>query len=105
MSNTLERDNTTKPKVEIPPHAPAHLVDVDLYALPDDNIDPQIAWKRLGMFDKGPLVYSPSNGGHWAAAAPESAPLVQHRTRPSGGSILTPPATTTVRETRMEHSL
>jgi hypothetical protein len=89
MSNTLERDNTTKPKVKIPPYAPAHLVDdVDLYALPDDHIDPQIAWKRFGMFDKGLLVYSSYNGGHWAAAAPESAPLIQHRTRPSGGPIL-----------------
>jgi len=88
MRNTLERDNTTKPNIEIPPRAPAHLVvDVDLYALPDDHIDPQIAWKRFG-FDKGPLVYSPYNGGLWAAAAPESAPLVQHRARPSGGPIL-----------------
>ena len=57
MGNTLERDNTTKPNIEIPPRAPAHLVvDVDLYALPDDHIDPQIAWKRFGMFDKGPRI-------------------------------------------------
>ena len=48
----------------IPEHVPAGLVvDVDIYAMPGGEVDPQGAWRTFQ--GKGPLVFSPYNGGHW----------------------------------------
>lgn len=51
----------------LPAHVPPELVvDIDYFLLtgPDDA-DAQIGWKKFT--GKGPLVYSPRNGGHWVA--------------------------------------
>lgn len=53
-------------KFNLPQHIPAELVvDVDLYNMPGADVDPQLAWRSFN--GKGPLVYSPRNGGHWVA--------------------------------------
>lgn len=50
----------------VPAHVPPELVvDVDIYNIPNDSIDPQAAWRVFQ--GKGPLVFSPYNGGHWIA--------------------------------------
>ena len=54
----------------IPSHVPKELVvDLDIYALPKGGEDPQLAW--MDFCGKGPLVYSPHNGGHWVATTAE----------------------------------
>jgi len=53
-------------KFTLPPHVPTELVvDVDFYNMPGAVVDPQLAWRIFS--GKGPLVYSPRNGGHWVA--------------------------------------
>lgn len=48
----------------VPAHVPDHLVvDIDFLNIPDSGDDPQSAWKQFR--GKGPLVWSPYNGGHW----------------------------------------
>lgn len=50
----------------IPDHVPPHLViDLDIYDVPGGTADPQAAWRVVQ--GKGPLVYTPRNGGHWIA--------------------------------------
>lgn len=50
----------------VPDHVPDHLVvDIDYYDVPGNDRDPQAAWKAFK--GRGPLVYSPYNGGHWVA--------------------------------------
>jgi cytochrome P450 len=47
-----------------PPHVPSDLiVDLDFYDLPRPGDDVQLAWRRF--LGKGPMVWSPHNGGHW----------------------------------------
>lgn len=54
-----------------PDHVPAELVvDFDLYNIPGGDVDPQAAWRAARP--KGPLAWSPRNGGHWIAATPEA---------------------------------
>lgn len=54
-----------------PAHVPAELVvDFDLYNIPGGDRDPQAAWRMLKP--KGPLAWSPHNGGHWIASSPET---------------------------------
>lgn len=51
-----------------PEHVPDHLiVDLDIYNLPGASEDPQVAWRAFR--GKGPLVFSPYNGGHWVATS------------------------------------
>lgn len=48
----------------VPPHVPPELiVDLDFYDLPAPDDDVQLAWRRF--IGKGPMVWSPRNGGHW----------------------------------------
>jgi cytochrome P450 len=50
----------------IPDHVPPELVvDLDVYHLPGAEIDPHTAWRSFQ--GRGPLVWSPYNGGHWVA--------------------------------------
>ena len=53
--------------VSIPSHVPQHLVvDYDIFHLPvSEKLDPQQVWRIFQ--NKGPLVFSPHNGGHWVA--------------------------------------
>ena len=54
-----------------PDHVPAELVvDFDLYNIPGSDLDPQAAWRAIKP--KGPLAWSPRNGGHWIASSPET---------------------------------
>ena len=47
-----------------PAHVPPQLiVDLDFYNLPGPGEDVQLAWRRF--LGKGPMVWSPRNGGHW----------------------------------------
>jgi cytochrome P450 len=47
-----------------PPNVPPELiVDLDFYDLPAPGDDVQLAWRRF--LGKGPMVWSPRNGGHW----------------------------------------
>lgn len=54
--------------MNIPAHVPPELVvDINIYNMPVSNdFDPQQAWRAFT--GKGPLVFSPHNGGHWIAA-------------------------------------
>ena len=48
----------------IPDHVPPHLVvDLDIYDVPEGELDPHIAWRKFQ--GKGPIVFSPYNGGCW----------------------------------------
>jgi len=50
----------------IPAHVPPELVvDVDMFHIPGGDRDPQGAWRIFK--GRGPLVWSPYNGGHWIA--------------------------------------
>lgn len=50
----------------IPDHVPPELVvDVDIYNMPGGAEDPQGCWRVFK--GRGPLVWSPYNGGHWVA--------------------------------------
>lgn len=50
----------------VPDHVPEELVvDVDIFKIPGADKDPQGCWRIFK--GKGPLVYSPYNGGHWIA--------------------------------------
>jgi cytochrome P450 len=50
----------------VPQHVPEELVvDLDIYNLPFAEKDVQLSWNHFR--GKGPLVYSPRNGGHWVA--------------------------------------
>lgn len=63
---------TTTPVTTIPDHVPPDLVvDLDMYALPGKDDDPQMAWMSFAEADKGPVVWSPYNGGHWVATQSE----------------------------------
>lgn len=54
-----------------PEHVPAELVvDFDLYNIPGGDKDPQAAWRANKP--RGPLAWSPRNGGHWIASTPET---------------------------------
>lgn len=54
--------------LHVPSHVPQELVvDIDIYNMPTDAGDPQQTWRRFK--EKGPLVYSPYNGGHWVATS------------------------------------
>jgi len=53
-----------------PPHVPPELiVDLDFYDLPVPGDDVQLAWRRF--LGKGPMVWSPRNGGHWVPTRAE----------------------------------
>jgi len=57
---------------ERPDHVPAdRVVDVDIYALPGGETDPQQAWKDLDLAGPAGLSWSPRNGGHWIATSAE----------------------------------
>lgn len=48
----------------VPEHVPAHLIiDQDIYDVPGGDVDPQGSWRIFQ--GKGPLVFSPYNGGCW----------------------------------------
>jgi len=53
--------------LSVPAHVPrALVVDYDIYNMPADlGIDPQQQWRLFQ--GRGPLVFSPYNGGHWIA--------------------------------------
>lgn len=53
----------------VPSHVPPHLVvDFDIYDVPaHPSGDVQLSWTCL--YGRGPLVYTPHNGGHWIAAS------------------------------------
>jgi len=53
-----------------PPNVPPELiVDLDFYDLPAPGDDVQLAWRRF--LGKGPMVWSPRNGGHWVPTRAE----------------------------------
>ena len=53
-----------------PPNVPPELiVDLDFYELPAPGEDVQLAWRRF--LGKGPMVWSPRNGGHWVPTRAE----------------------------------
>jgi len=53
-----------------PSHVPPELiVDLDFYDLPFSGDDVQLAWRRF--IGKGPMVWSPRNGGHWVPTRAE----------------------------------
>jgi cytochrome P450 len=53
-----------------PPHVPPELIiDLDFYDLPAPGDDVQLAWRRF--LGKGPMVWSPRNGGHWVPTRAE----------------------------------
>jgi cytochrome P450 len=57
-------DEATRSAGYTPAHVPPHLiVDLDFYNLPGPGEDVQLAWRRF--LGKGPMVWSPRNGGHW----------------------------------------
>lgn len=48
----------------VPAHVPKDLVvDLDIYDVPGGEVDPHTAWRKFQ--GRGPLVYSPYNGGCW----------------------------------------
>ncbi len=54
----------------VPPNVPPELVvDLDFYDLPAPGDDVQLAWRRF--LGKGPIVWSPRNGGHWVPTRAE----------------------------------
>ena len=60
-----------------PAHIPAdHIVDIDIYALPDQEKDFHAAWKAL-QDASPPLVWTPRNEGHWIALSGEIMAEVQ----------------------------
>jgi cytochrome P450 len=78
---------------EIPAHVPPELVvDVDVYALPAGDIDAQLGWRKFAEYaDKGPLIYSPYNGGHWVATVPEDIVRFQRDNTNFGNTVMTVP--------------
>lgn len=78
---------------EIPAHVPPELVvDIDVYALPAGDIDAQLGWRKFAEHaDKGPLVYSPYNGGHWVVTVPEDIPRFQRDNKNFGNKVITLP--------------
>ena len=82
------------PKLDkIPAHVPPELVvDVDVYALPAGDIDAQLGWRKFAEHaDKGPLIYSPYNGGHWVATVPEDIVRFQRDNKNFGNTVNTVP--------------
>ena len=82
------------PKLDkIPAHVPPELVvDVDVYALPAGDIDAQLGWRKFAEHaDKGPLIYSPYNGGHWVATVPEDIVRFQRDSKNFGNTVNTVP--------------
>lgn len=60
-----------------PPHVPAdRVVDIDIYALPDQEKDFHAAWRAL-QDNCPPLVWTPRNEGHWIALGGEILAEVQ----------------------------
>jgi len=51
---------------DVPPEL---IVDLDFYDLPAPGGDVQLAWRRF--LGKGPMVWSPRNGGHWVPTRAE----------------------------------
>lgn len=57
---------TLAPAKTVPAHVPPELVvDIDIYNIPGGTDDPQGCWRIFK--GRGPLVWSPYNGGHWIA--------------------------------------
>jgi cytochrome P450 len=77
----------------IPAHVPPELVvDVDIYRLPAGDIDAQEGWLKFAEHaDKGPLIYSPYNGGHWVATVPEDIVRFQRDNENFGNKVNTLP--------------
>jgi cytochrome P450 len=78
---------------KIPAHVPPELVvDIDVYALPAGDIDAQLGWRKFAEHaDKGPLIYSPYNGGHWVATVPEDIVRFQRDNKNFGNTVNTVP--------------
>src|SRR6516164_344269 len=78
---------------EIPAHVPPELVvDIDVYALPAGDIDAQLGWRKFAEHaDKGPLIYSPYNGGHWVATVPEDIVRFQRDNKNFDNTVNTVP--------------
>lgn len=55
---------------------PDLIVDLDFYDLPGPGDDVQLAWRRF--LGKGPMVWSPRNGGHWVPTRAEDISVL-HR--------------------------
>jgi cytochrome P450 len=92
VNSDVQREEASGSKFKIPAHVPPELVvDLDIYALPDGDIDPQVAWRKFAAFDKGPLVYSPYNGGHWVATVPADVARFQRDTKNLSSTVNTVP--------------
>lgn len=74
----------------IPAHVPGELVvNVDIHDIPESDRDPQAAWRIFQ--GKGPLVFSPFNGGHWIATTGEDiAKIYRDHRQFSSQSIIIP---------------
>jgi len=74
----------------VPSHvSPELVVDLDIYNLPLDGEDVQLAWRKFQ--GRGPLVYSPYNGGHWVPTTAEDISVLFRDTeRLSNASISIP---------------
>src|SRR5215475_820023 len=77
----------------IPAHVPPELVvDIDVYDLPAGDIDAQLGWLKFAEHaDKGPLIYSPYNGGHWVATVPDDIVRFQRDNTNFGNTVNTVP--------------
>lgn len=64
----------------VPAHVPDHLViDIDFLNIPNSGDDPQSAWKQFT--GRGPLVWSPYNGGHWVVTEGEDVAKIWRDTK------------------------
>jgi len=75
----------------VPAHVPSELVvDIDIYNIPvPPSADPQQAWRVFK--GKGPLVFSPYNGGHWiATGGPDILEFYRDAARFSSEQIVVP---------------
>jgi len=92
MENNATHDSALGITAAIPSHVPPELVvDLNIYALPNGDVDPQLAWKQFGAFNKGPLVYSPYNGGHWVSTVPADILRFQRDTQNLSSTVNTVP--------------
>jgi cytochrome P450 len=69
MPNDLPCHSATAGNAAPPNVPPELIVDLDFYHLPGPGDDVQLAWRRF--LGKGPMVWSPRNGGHWVPTRAE----------------------------------
>lgn len=67
-----------EPTYTVPSHVPSELVvEIDMYDMPGGDEDPHLPWLKFISEEKGSVVFSPYNGGHWVATDPADIARIQ----------------------------